>query len=464
MERGAVQSSYDNGELFLRLFDVMLIVGVLVLSILINDGRVGDRFYMLVTTALLCFQLSARFWNLYGTRQLLPFPEEARQIAIVWLTVLALLLAIGFALHVTSQYSRISLGVWVLAVPVLMVSLRVFLRYRIEHNARHGVGIRILAFVGANRTADLMAQHFNNRIWSGLRVAGVYDDRAVKRLEISDLSLVGDFAALVRDARAGHLDSVFITLPIDAEQRISHLVRDLADTTASVFIVPASYILERNHANWREVAGHPIISVYDSPFFGVSGILKRIEDVAVSSLILLLISPLLLAIAAAVRFTSPGPVIFKQRRYGLNGQIVEVWKFRSMTVTENGDTVVQATRGDRRITSVGAFLRSTSLDELPQFFNVLQGHMSIVGPRPHAVSHNEQYRALIHGYMLRHKVKPGITGWAQINGWRGETDSMEKMVKRVEYDMQYIHNWSLVMDVRIIAATIFKGFRSANAY
>ncbi|MBN2692195.1 MAG: undecaprenyl-phosphate glucose phosphotransferase [Burkholderiaceae bacterium] len=464
MLRGAVQSPYDSAELFLRLMDVVFLIGALLASVLLNEGVPGDNIYMLFTTALLVFQLGARFWGLYGSWQLLPLREEARQIVVVWCTVLAALLAIGFALHVTAQYSRVSLGVWALAVPVLMIGQRAVLRHHIERKARCGVDIRILAFVGANRSAERIASHFGSRMWSGLRVAGVYDDRAVKRLNLQNLSLIGRVDTLMRDAKAGRVDFVFITLPACAEERIDHIVRELADTTASVFIVPDSRIFERGHANWREIAGHPIISVYDTPFFGVSGLLKRIEDVVVSSLILLLISPLLLAIAAAVRFTSPGPVIFRQRRYGLNGQIVEVWKFRSMTVTENGDTVVQARRGDSRITPVGAFLRSTSLDELPQFFNVLQGRMSIVGPRPHAVSHNEQYRALIHGYMLRHKVKPGITGWAQINGWRGETDSLDKMEKRVEYDMQYIRNWSLFMDLRIIAATIFKGFRSANAY
>jgi len=464
MLRGAVESPYDSAELFIRAMDVVFLVGTLFASVLLNHGAWSDDFYMLATTALLLFQLAARFWGLYGSWQLLPLREEMRQILIAWSAVLAALLLIGFALHVTSQYSRISLGIWALTVPMLMIGLRAVLRHQIERKARRGVDIRILAFVGANRAADRIANHFKTRMWSGLRVAGVYDDRAVKRLNLQSLSLIGTMDTLVRDAKAGRVDFVFITLPACAEERIDRIVRELADTTASVFIVPDARIFERGNANWREIAGHPIISVYDTPFFGVSGLLKRIEDIVVSSLILVLISPLLLIIAAAVRFTSPGPVIFKQRRYGLNGQIVEVWKFRSMTVTENGDTVVQARRGDSRITPVGAFLRRTSLDELPQFFNVLQGRMSIVGPRPHAVAHNEQYRALIHGYMLRHKVKPGITGWAQINGWRGETDCVEKMEKRVEYDMQYIQNWSLIMDLRIIVATIFKGFRSANAY
>lgn len=464
MVRGAVQSSYDNAEIVLRVADIAFITLVLHGSLLLVGQSTTDMAFLLTTTALLYFQLGARFWNLYGSWQLLPLREEARQLGIVWFAVLSALLATGFALHVTSDYSRLALGIWALAVPIFMLGLRAYLRHRVERNARRGVDIRILAFVGANRTAERIARHFQSRLWSGLRVAGVYDDRAVKRLNLQSLSLVGNIDGLVRDAREGKVDFVFITLPICAEHRIDQIVRELADSTASVFLVPDAYIFERNHANWREVAGHPIISVYDSPFFGVNGLLKRMEDVVLSSLILLLISPLLLAIAAAVRLTSPGPAIFRQRRYGLNGQVVEVWKFRSMTVTENGDSVVQATRGDRRVTPLGAFLRRTSLDELPQFFNVLQGRMSIVGPRPHAVAHNEQYRALIHGYMLRHKVKPGITGWAQINGWRGETDSVDKMERRVEYDMHYIRNWSLVMDLRIIAATAFKGFRGQNAY
>ncbi|CAZ90352.1 putative UDP-sugar lipid carrier transferase [Thiomonas arsenitoxydans] len=464
MVRGAVQSSYDNAEILLRAVDVLFIGGLLYGSMLLVGSVAPDHTFLLMTTALLYFQISARFWNLYGSWQLLPLREEMRQLAIVWLAVLSALLITGFALHVTSDYSRLALGTWSLSVPACMLGLRAYLRHHVERNARKGIDIRILAFIGANRTAERIARHFHSRLWSGLRVAGVYDDRAVKRLNLQSLSLVGSIDDLVRDAREGKVDFVFITLPICAEHRIDQIVRDLADTTASVFIVPDAYIFERNHANWREVAGHPIISVYDTPFFGISGLLKRLEDVVVSSLILLLISPLLLAIAVAVRVTSPGPTIFRQRRYGLNGQVVEVWKFRSMTVTENGDTVVQATRGDLRVTPLGAFLRRTSLDELPQFFNVLQGQMSIVGPRPHAVAHNEQYRALIHGYMLRHKVKPGITGWAQINGWRGETDSVDKMEKRVEYDMHYIRNWSLGMDLRIIIATAFKGFRGQNAY
>ena len=207
-----------------------------------------------------------------------------------------------------------------------------------------------------------------------------------------------------------------------------------------------------------------LLSIYDTPLNGLGQWLKRLEDLVLGSIILAMISLPMLAIAIGIKLTSRGPVLFKQDRYGLDGQKIKVWKFRSMRTMENGAKVTQATKGDPRITPFGAFLRRTSLDELPQFFNVLQGSMSIVGPRPHAVAHNEEYRQLISGYMLRHKVKPGITGWAQINGWRGETDTLDKMAKRIEFDLAYIRNWSLLFDLKIVYWTIFRGFVGSNAY
>ncbi|HHE6269788.1 TPA: undecaprenyl-phosphate glucose phosphotransferase, partial [Klebsiella pneumoniae] len=214
----------------------------------------------------------------------------------------------------------------------------------------------------------------------------------------------------------------------------------------------------------EEINGVPVVPLFDTPLSGINMVFKRLEDIIVSSIILLFISPILVAISLAVKLSSPGPVIFRQIRYGMDGKPIKVWKFRSMTVMENDDRVIQATKNDTRVTKVGKFLRSTSLDELPQFFNVLFGQMSVVGPRPHAVSHNEQYRSLIHGYMLRHKVKPGITGLAQINGWRGETDTLEKMEKRIEYDLLYIRGWSIWLDLKIIFLTVFKGFINKSAY
>jgi putative colanic acid biosynthesis UDP-glucose lipid carrier transferase len=218
------------------------------------------------------------------------------------------------------------------------------------------------------------------------------------------------------------------------------------------------------HGRLSNVGDIDAISVFESPHYGVQTYFKRTFDILFSASALVLLSPLLLVIALAVRLTSKGPAIFKQNRYGLDGKQIGVYKFRSMKVLENSDNVVQATKDDQRVTPLGALLRRTSLDELPQFLNVLRGEMSVVGPRPHAVAHNEHYRNRVAFYMLRHKVKPGITGWAQVNGWRGETDTLDKMEKRVEFDLHYIRNWSLWWDVKIIIKTLFKGFGGKNVY
>ena len=217
-------------------------------------------------------------------------------------------------------------------------------------------------------------------------------------------------------------------------------------------------------ARWRTIGNSPTISVQDTPFYGLASVVKRAEDILLASIITFLISPILLMVAIGVKLSGPGPIIFKQMRYGLDGAAIKVWKFRSMNSTDTGNVVKQATKNDPRVTKFGAFIRKTSLDELPQFINVIQGRMSIVGPRPHAVAHNEEYRQIVDKYMLRHKVKPGITGLAQISGYRGETDTIEKMEKRVEYDLKYIQNWSLSLDLKIIFMTIFKGFVGKTAY
>jgi putative colanic acid biosynthesis UDP-glucose lipid carrier transferase len=260
------------------------------------------------------------------------------------------------------------------------------------------------------------------------------------------------------------IDSIYITLSMRHVWYVKQIVTALSDSTCSVVFVPDMFAFDLLNSRLGHLNGIPTISIYDTPMVGTNRVVKRIEDFVLSTIILVLISPVLLIIAALIKITSSGPVFFKQDRYGIDGKLIKVWKFRSMTAMDNGNNVVQASKGDARITPLGGFLRKTSLDELPQFINVLQGSMSIVGPRPHAVAHNEEYRQIIGGYMLRHKVKPGITGWAQINGWRGETDTLEKMKKRIEFDLKYINNWSLVWDLKIIFLTIFKGFINKNAY
>jgi putative colanic acid biosynthesis UDP-glucose lipid carrier transferase len=232
-------------------------------------------------------------------------------------------------------------------------------------------------------------------------------------------------------------------LPMRNIQRVTDLLDQLHDTTASIYYVPDVFVFDLIQCRTSDIDGMPIVALCETPFQGAQGAIKAVSDYAIASMVLILMSPIMITIALAIKLTSPGSVIFKQRRYGLDGREIIVYKFRSMNVSEDSDHVTQATREDARVTRVGAFLRKTSLDELPQFINVLQGRMSVVGPRPHAVIHNEEYRPLIKGYMIRHKVNPGITGLAQVMGYRGETRTVDAMQKRVEYDLEYLRNWSI---------------------
>lgn len=342
-----------------------------------------------------------------------------------------------------------------------MIGCRTFIRFGVGWLRHRGYNVRTVAVAGDMPAGQSLLDSFRNQPWLGFDVIGSYHDAKPGGVTAD---WAGNYEQLLEDARGGKIHNVYIALSMQDEVRIKDLVRDLADTTCSVILIPDVFTFNILHSRIDEVNGVPVVPLYDTPLSGLNRVIKRLEDIVLSSLILLLISPVLLCISLAVKFTSPGPIIFRQTRYGMDGKPIKVWKFRSMKVMENDAVVTQATQNDPRVTPVGSFLRRTSLDELPQFINVLTGGMSIVGPRPHAVAHNEQYRQLIEGYMLRHKVKPGITGWAQINGWRGETDTLEKMEKRVEFDLEYIREWSLWFDIRIVFLTVFKGFVNKAAY
>jgi len=276
--------------------------------------------------------------------------------------------------------------------------------------------------------------------------------------------LKGPLSDLVESSRRRELDMILVTLPMRAEARIQSLLEELSDTTCSVYLVPDFFMFELLHSKWGTVGGLPALSLFESPFYGVDGAVKRFLDLALGLPALAVAALPMTLIAVLIKLTSPGPVLFKQRRYGLDGREIRMWKFRSMTVCDDGPTVAQATRQDPRVTTLGRILRRTSLDELPQLFNVLAGTMSLVGPRPHATAHNEQYRGQIHGYMLRHKVKPGVTGLAQVEGCRGETDTLDKMRRRVELDLRYIRDWSLHLDLWILQKTLWVAWRQPQAY
>ena len=323
--------------------------------------------------------------------------------------------------------------------------------------------------VGAGALAARLGQALRDQTGRGIDLIGCFDDRLDSRLDPTARGMRrGDLADVVDFIHRRGVQDVYITLPLGgrdaAGARIPRLLQALQDTTVSVHYVPDLLGITIIQGRLRDVNGVPVVGLCETPFTGINQFVKRAEDLVLASLIIVLISPLLLAVALGVKLSSPGPVLFRQRRNGLDGREIVVWKFRSMRTQDDGPVVKQATRDDPRITPFGAFIRRTSLDELPQFFNVLQGRMSIVGPRPHAVAHNDEYRELIRAYMVRHKVKPGITGWAQVNGHRGETDTLDKMRARVEYDLEYLHHWSLGLDLRIIARTVALVLWDRHAY
>lgn len=369
-----------------------------------------------------------------------------------WLVLLGILLLCGYATSSLHYFETDVLIWWGVLTPLVQMAAVASGRHVQRWRARDPSARRTAVIVGAGPLGYKLSRALSAQ---GVICLGYFDDRSPERLHPdAGTELLGNLARLSDFVRERGVREVYITLPLGSQPRIVKLLEQVQDTTASLFFVPDVFGISIIQGRLQDIAGVPVVGICETPFTGTNQLVKRFSDIVLATLILILISPLLLLIALGVRLSSPGPVIFKQRRNGLDGEEIVVYKFRSMRTMDDGAVVRQATKGDPRITKFGAFLRRTSLDELPQFINVLQGRMSIVGPRPHAVAHNEEYRKLIKAYMVRHKVKPGITGWAQVNGLRGETDTVDKMKARVEYDLEYLRNWSLALDLQIILRTI----------
>jgi putative colanic acid biosynthesis UDP-glucose lipid carrier transferase len=377
-----------------------------------------------------------------------------------WAALLAILFALGYVTKSSSHFSRQAVLIWALVTPALLVGAEMLL-YGVARYVQSSVReMRRAVFAGCNEVSLELSQRLTVNPEGRIRPIGFFDDRSIDRLGCGDdLPLIGKLPDLAAYVKANRIDMIFVVLPMRHIRRVIDLLDDLRDTTASIYYVPDIFVYDLIQARTGEVAGMPVVAMCETPFTGYRGVIKRLTDILVAALALVLLSPVLLAIALLVRLTSPGPAIFQQKRYGLDGEEITVYKFRSMKVMEDGDAVMQAQRGDSRLTPIGAFLRGASLDELPQLINVLQGRMSLVGPRPHAIVHNEQYRKLIKGYMIRHKVRPGITGLAQVNGCRGETALLEEMQQRVQYDLEYLRRWSPALDLAILWRTFLLLFR-----
>ncbi|MBA1146054.1 undecaprenyl-phosphate glucose phosphotransferase [Ectothiorhodospiraceae bacterium WFHF3C12] len=452
-----------------RILDVALLIGFGLLCYGLRFGepphRVPQDYLILILTSALMLVVLFPLFGLYRSWRGFSLLNMLGRIITAWAALFIAVTVLLWALKLSEEYSRLWMGFWALSSLSGLAGVRIGVHAFLRQMRRRGWNRRYVAICGAGRLGREMLSRVQSATWTGYDVVRFFDDDTgligseVNGVPVSSLDEAGVFA------RQRNLDEIWIALPLRAEDRVKEVMDDLGDAFVRIRFVPDIFGFRLlNHAP-SEIAGMPVIDLTSSPMEGLNLLVKSIEDRVLALLILVLVSPVMLAVALMIKLTSTGPVLFKQHRHGWDGRPIRVYKFRTMVQhSEASGVVTQAKRDDPRVTPIGRFLRRTSLDELPQFFNVLQGKMSIVGPRPHAIAHNDQYRNQIDQYMLRHSVKPGITGWAQVNGYRGETETLEKMKKRVEYDLFYIENWSLWFDLKIIFLTFFRGFVGPSAY
>ncbi len=462
----------SNAQIFLagglRLADA---VGVMIAGLaayLVREGSFPmDESYIAAIGLCTLFTINAMaLADLYSLRTLRSPAAQVGRLVAAWAVVMMAMLALAFFTKTSEDFSRIWFLLWI-AMGLAMLFLNRFIGALIVARLNRKGRLRArVAIVGAGGIGQRLAEHLSGHGAKSSTVVGVWDDRGTRvPPSISGFQVRGTVEDLIAYAREHEVDDIIIALPWQASARIRQIARQLYVVPANVRICPDLVGFGIPLRGFSSMEGVPLLNIYERPLSGWALVTKALEDRALAILLLILFAPLMLLIAIAIKLDSKGPVLFRQRRYGFNNNPFDVYKFRSMRVEAGADeSAPQATRGDPRVTRVGAFLRRTSLDELPQLFNVLKGDMSIVGPRPHAVAHNEKYARVIDEYMCRHRVKPGITGWAQINGWRGETETPEKMSMRVQYDLYYIENWSLLFDLRILFMTAFVGFTHRNAY
>lgn len=453
----------------LRLAESAFILATLLGACRLSSNHCPDEIYLVGCFQVILYLLVAEPCSLYGSWRGTPLKDELFRATCVWIlasAILALLLQLTLPDMVLPRDLFL---IWVGGNLAVLLVWRSAFRLLLGLYRDRGKNRSRVAIAPADTQGADVGRIIESMPFSGLDVVGWFDDRDPSSERVPGVSqdrILGDLEELVARAKEGDIQRIYLAFPLSATERTRYLIQRLADTTASVYLVPDFYTYNLVNSRMIHLGSLTAISVFELPYAETDWYVKRTFDIAFSLAFLVVAALPMLAIAAAVRLTSKGPSLFKQRRYGLAGQQIEVWKFRSMRALDDGPVVHQATKDDPRITRLGAFLRRTSLDELPQFINVLQGTMSIVGPRPHAIAHNEEYRRKIDGYMLRHKVKPGITGWAQIHGWRGETDTLDKMEQRVKFDIDYLRRWSLWLDIKICILTVWQLVfrRSENAY
>ena len=428
--------------------------------------EMSNDYNTLIIIAFLSVVSIFPLFGLYASWRGQSLLRQAQVIFLAWSAVVLLLIIILFGLKISAVYSRIWLFYWAGFGLLFILVTRIVVYTFLQYQRKKGRNVRYVIVVGAGELAKKVLMQLKGSPWTGYKVVALFDDNAsLVGKVVFDAPVIGTINEITKYLAEYSIDEVWVALPLRAEQRMKDLLFDIRHLTVNIKLIPDIFGFSLLNHSMTEIAGLPAVNLSDTPMGGLNRIIKEIEDRVFALVFLLLFSPIAVVISVAIKLTSAGPVLFKQKRHGWDGRVINVYKFRTMKMhSEEEGRVTQASKNDCRITRLGAFLRKTSLDEIPQFYNVLQGRMSIVGPRPHALQHNEEYKDKVDKYMLRHMVKPGITGWAQVNGFRGETDTLEKMKKRIEYDLFYIENWSLWFDLKIIFLTVFKGFVNKTAY
>ncbi|RWK06146.1 undecaprenyl-phosphate glucose phosphotransferase [Mesorhizobium sp.] len=392
------------------------------------------------------------------------------RVLLVWAGTFALMALTAFAMKASEDYSRLLFGTWFVVGFVLIFGLRLVISGLIRRWARDGRMERRAVIVGGGKSAEMLIRSVEKQPYNDIRICGIFDDRGDKRSPpiVAGYPKLGTISELIEFARIARIDMLIVSLPLTAESRVLQLLKKLWVLPVDIRLSAHSNALQFRPRAYSYIGSVPMLDIFDKPINDWDSVAKRSFDIIFSLVGIILFSPVMVATAIAIKLDSKGPVLFKQKRHGFNNEIIEVYKFRSMYADRSDPTAKQTvTKNDPRVTRVGRFIRKTSIDELPQFFNSLFGSLSLVGPRPHAIaaqSHNLLYNEVVDGYFARHKVKPGVTGWAQINGWRGEMDTNEKIRMRTEYDLYYIENWSVLFDLRILFLTPVRLLNTENAY
>ena len=454
----------DNALFFewaMRLLDPLLVaaVGAAAYGVYLDDPMLAERYTLAIIGMTFACAALFPFVGLYSSQRGVTLFEEVRRLVNAWLLLATAWFAFLFLSKTGTDFSRVWSIYWIIAGFLVHLAVRGAIRVTLRMLRRRGYNVRRIAIVGAGEFGREIAQRIGKMPWSGLHVRGFYDDEPPLH-RAAGAPFLGAVDQLLRDLAGGSIDQVWIALPLRAEARIREVLEDLRHYSVQVRFVPDIFDFALLHHSMSEIAGLPVIKLTESPLEGANLFLKQVEDFVVSLSILVIVSPLMLLIAVGVKLSSPGPVFYRQERVTWNGERFRILKFRTMPIdVEAASGPVWSKRSETRATRFGAFLRRTSLDELPQFINALRGEMSVVGPRPERPEFVEQFKREIPGYMQKHLVKAGITGWAQVNDFRGDTDLHE----RIQCDLYYIENWSLWFDLRIIALTIAHVFRSRNA-